>query len=615
MKTKLLLVIPSLIFAINAHADSATWNLDPPSGIWNMATNWTPASVPNGPSDVATFELSSETNVSFSAVTEIDGIVFNPGANAFTITNGTFHEVTISGAGIINNSGRAQSFIGDMGSGAPVHKGPLSPAFPEWTFANSATAGSNTFFAIIGGYSELGVGGNVVFYDTSTADHATFDVDGSSGYAYSTELGFYGSSTAANATIHIHRNGNLTVSGSSGPTLGNAVVTNEEGFITISVGGSAGQATITNIGHRQFGQVGMSLYANSATPVATAAEATITNEGGSATLEPGAASFGSYSTAANAVIMNNGGDGQRKNGGYVYFGGISSTGATAENATLIANTGSNGGRGGSIIFASTADGGMARAEIFGNGSLDISQRDGPGITIGSIEGDGLIFLGADNLATGSNNLTATFSGLIQDGGIQPDTGGSLTKIGTGTLTLSGRNTYTGGTTVSGGALLVSNGGGSATGTGAVAVNAETLGGSGTITGAVTVGTGSGGGAYLAPAFASTKQVILTIQSSLTLQVDATYTYTFKAKNNRSRSDLIVANGVTINGATISISGTTQNPLTTGTVLTLVSNTSADPIAGTFSNLADGAIVTVNGNDFQADYQGGDGNDLTLTVVP
>ena len=53
----------------------------------------------------------------------------------------------------------------------------------------------------------------------------------------------------------------------------------------------------------------------------------------------------------------------------------------------------------------------------------------------------------------------------------------------------------------------------------------------------------------------------------------------------------------------------------GMVLTVISNTSANPISGDFSNLADGAIVNVNGNNFQASYEGGDGNDLTLTVVP
>jgi hypothetical protein len=51
------------------------------------------------------------------------------------------------------------------------------------------------------------------------------------------------------------------------------------------------------------------------------------------------------------------------------------------------------------------------------------------------------------------------------------------------------------------------------------------------------------------------------------------------------------------------------------VLTLISNTSASPISGTFSNLPDGGIVTVNGNNLQASYSGGDGNDLMLTVVP
>jgi hypothetical protein len=62
-------------------------------------------------------------------------------------------------------------------------------------------------------------------------------------------------------------------------------------------------------------------------------------------------------------------------------------------------------------------------------------------------------------------------------------------------------------------------------------------------------------------------------------------------------------------------GQTQGRLTTGLTLTLISNTSANPISGTFSNLPDGGIVTINGNNFQASYEGGDGNDLTLTVVP
>ncbi len=161
---------------------------------------------------------------------------------------------------------------------------------------------------------------------------------------------------------------------------------------------------------------------------------------------------------------------------------------------------------------------------------------------------------------------------------------------------------------------LSNTTGSATGTGAVSAGVGTLGGSGIISGAVTVGTGGGTGAFLAPASGSRTQVTLTLQSSLTLQSDATYTCTFKANKNKARTDLVITNGVTINSAALAITGTTQGRMKRGTVLTVISNTSANPISGTFSNLADGAIMTVNGNNLQASYEGGDGNDLTLTVV-
>ena len=192
----------------------------------------------------------------------------------------------------------------------------------------------------------------------------------------------------------------------------------------------------------------------------------------------------------------------------------------------------------------------------------------------------------------------------------------MTKIGTGTLTLTGANLYTAGTTVSAGTLVVSNRSGFGTGTGAVSVNAGTVGGSGMISGALTVGTGSGAGAFLAPAHGTKRQAILTIQSGFTFNSDATYTYTFKAKGNKAKTDKVIANGVTINsGATFAFSGTAQGTLTQGLVLTVISNTAATPIAGAFSNLPNGAILTVGANHFQASYTGGDGNDLTLTVDP
>ena len=58
---------------------------------------------------------------------------------------------------------------------------------------------------------------------------------------------------------------------------------------------------------------------------------------------------------------------------------------------------------------------------------------------------------AVTLSAGGNNASTTFSGVLTDGG-------NLAKVGTGTLTLTGANTYYGTTTISGGSLQLGNGG-------------------------------------------------------------------------------------------------------------------------------------------------------------
>ena len=65
-----------------------------------------------------------------------------------------------------------------------------------------------------------------------------------------------------------------------------------------------------------------------------------------------------------------------------------------------------------------------------------------------------VYLGDNNLIVGGNNLDTTFVGIIQDGGVDGGTGGSLTKVGTGTLELVFGQTYTGPTAVNDGTLLL-----------------------------------------------------------------------------------------------------------------------------------------------------------------
>jgi autotransporter-associated beta strand protein len=95
--------------------------------------------------------------------------------------------------------------------------------------------------------------------------------------------------------------------------------------------------------------------------------------------------------------------------------------------------------------------------------------------------------------TGTNTELNSIAGAIQNNALFPT---AVAKTGTGTWQLTGANVYGGGTTISGGTLVVNNTAGSGTGTGAVAVNAGgTLAGgnttatSGIISGNITVNAG------------------------------------------------------------------------------------------------------------------------------
>jgi autotransporter-associated beta strand protein len=313
------LAIVSAFVPIFAHAGSAIWDLNPGSGDWNTATNWTPATVPNGSADTATFDVSNTTVVTLSASAEVNGIVFNAGASAFTIATFSANSpLLIDGLGITNNSGIVQNFFVSPEDNSPIF------------FTNNATAGNQTSFTV------NGMGGNAV----------------------------------------------------------------------------------------------------------------------------GAIYFAANSTASNSTIANN--------GGVTIFQDSS----TADAATLIANGGINGGSGGAISFMDNSTGGTSRVEVFGNGKLDISSHNAPGVTIGSIEGSGNVFLGANNLTVGANNLSTIFSGAIQDGRLAGGTGGSLIKLGSGTLSLTNSNTYSGGTLINAGTLQALHDG--ALGVGSVSLTAASV---------------------------------------------------------------------------------------------------------------------------------------------
>jgi autotransporter-associated beta strand protein len=385
------------------------------------------------------------------------------------------------------------------------------------------------------------------------SDTATFDSSNQTSVSISTDelvlngIIFNPSASAYDITVDTDFGGGLRFTG-VGITNNSGILQNfvilGTGFdrILFSNGATAGSlSAFTVAAGSGFGRGGELLFFDNST---AGSSTFITNEGGTASDEQGGqTAFLGNSSANDCTIINNGGTASGTfEAETEFFAGS----PTAANATLIANSGEGGGKGGRIRLEGDSKGGSVRVEVFGDGNLDISLHNPPGIAIGSIEGDGIVFLGANNLTVGSNHLSTNFSGVIRDRGIRRhDVGGSLTKIGTGKLVLSHRNIYTGGTTVKRGRLIVNNIGASGTGSGPVEVNGGRLGGMGTIAGAVTIGSRVGREAVLSPGYHhSFNPGTLTIQSPLTFNSDGTYE--IEVNSSSETVDKVVAFGVTIN---------------------------------------------------------------------
>ncbi|TXK29683.1 T9SS type A sorting domain-containing protein [Pontibacter qinzhouensis] len=146
------------------------------------------------------------------------------------------------------------------------------------------------------------------------------------------------------------------------------------------------------------------------------------------------------------------------------------------------------------IVVSNSDFRIANVNGYGNAAIHLSSGWlGPiagastSIAIGEFSGVAGTALSSDNRTAnwviGAKNTDGSFAGNI----IRT----SLTKVGTGTLTLTGNNRYTGTTNVDAGRILVNNRAGiRGLGSGTVTVaSGATLGGTGSVTGSITVQSG------------------------------------------------------------------------------------------------------------------------------
>lgn len=275
-------------------------------------------------------------------------------------------------------------------------------------------------------------GGGIDFRDNSSAERASFlNYKGGS-------VTFTGNSTAADAVFD-NRGGSVTVWDHA--TAGNARIVNSAGGSTnIWDDGSAGRATIVN-------EATASLDIRDR---ATAAQATVVNKAGAVVnirgLTTAGTSIGSLEGGGRVLLGNKTLTTGGLNTSTEISGVISGVGGSLvkEGTGTLTLSGANTYTGGTALLKGRLN--LGNAQALGTGELAMDDGTEIGFTAsGMTIANAIRFTGNSDPIIDTGAFDAGLSGAISGAGF-------ITKIGTGTLTLSGANSYTGATDVAQGTL-------------------------------------------------------------------------------------------------------------------------------------------------------------------
>jgi fibronectin-binding autotransporter adhesin len=508
-------------FGDPAHASIRTWS-GTTSSAWGTGTNWTALPV-SGDSVVFTSAtgaggLNLNDNLTSSSFS-IAGITYNSGAAAFVIGDGTAGDANAGNTfiltGNVANSGTSLETINDPFSMTAARTFTLSTSGGNITLGGNIS-GAGGAITTAGTGTLVVSGANSFTGGTTLVSGVVLDVNSATALGTGTLTVTAGTldntSGAAITDIQdnaVTANGNFAFTGTNslnigdgafnlGSTSGSRTITVNGGNFTI--GGIVVNGTATSLTKAGSGALTLSNYntftggvtlnagtlnINQANALGTTA-GTFTVAGGTIDNTSGfAITTAAYPLALNASFAFTGTNSLNLGAGAVTLGANDTITVNADTLTI-------GG-----IIASTAN----SLTKVGNGTLSLG---GVNLYTGGTNINAGILNITNASALGSSGTISFGGGTLQYGGITTDlsarfstaasqpisidtnnnavtfatalisSGGSLSKTGLNTLTLTANNTFTGATLINGGSLAVNGAAGQLSGTTAVTVTGATL---------------------------------------------------------------------------------------------------------------------------------------------
>jgi autotransporter-associated beta strand protein len=397
-------------------------------GSWQTSGNWIGSNFTNGIDVVADF---STLNLTADATVTLDGNV--------TVGSLVFGDTTPSNNWILN-TGTGGALTLRQSSGVPV------------ITVNNQTATISA--TVMSGYGFTKNGsGTLAISNTNDAIYGNITVNG-------------GVLDITNGQLYNGYAGTAVLTVNSGATL--RLATWGSWYIGQNLGLLSGSASsvVINGGTIDMGVASSDYNNRNFTIGALGATLSVSLAGGFWDLGAGAGSLanpssltltGSGGGEIDMAITGTGSLTKNGSGGWSLTGSNSYSGATAINGGTLNLTGSTVTLGSGTSAVTLANVAGAQLETFWwNGTTNV----GTSFSIGSLAGGGAlggnVFLGVQaTMTVGTDNSSTTYAGVIT--GFPGWGSGGVTKVGMGTWTLTGANTYEDLTTINGGTLQLGDG--------------------------------------------------------------------------------------------------------------------------------------------------------------